>query len=127
MPPFGLRSNWPGASLLSRSSITADTLPPSRLAPGQFERNECIAISETPHWTGDAHAMMGHCPKGQSRVNPKFSWFVLPVFPQGAFKKERDSHVRAVVGQNLGEHADKAVRAPPARFLNAPWFFPGHR
>ena len=24
-------------------------LPPSRLAPGQFERNECIAISETPH------------------------------------------------------------------------------
>src|SRR5213079_3426031 len=27
-----------------------DTLPPSRLAPGQFERNECIAISETPHY-----------------------------------------------------------------------------
>ena len=26
-----------------------DTLPPSRLAQGQFERNECIAISETPH------------------------------------------------------------------------------
>src|SRR5437773_2354238 len=38
-----------GASLLSRSSIAADTLPPSRLAPGQFQRNECIAISETPH------------------------------------------------------------------------------
>src|SRR5439155_22303354 len=30
-------------------SIAGDTLPPSRLAPGQFERNECIAISETPH------------------------------------------------------------------------------
>src|SRR5204862_2193802 len=29
----------------------ADTLPPSRLAPGQFERNECIVISEAPHWT----------------------------------------------------------------------------
>src|SRR5207245_10403522 len=49
MPPFGLRSHWPGASLLSRSSIAADTLPPSRLAPGQFERNECIVISETQH------------------------------------------------------------------------------
>src|SRR6266702_8608578 len=49
MPPFGLRSNWPGASLLTRSSIAGDTLPPSRLAPGQFERNECIVISETPH------------------------------------------------------------------------------
>src|SRR3989454_12217161 len=24
-------------------------LPPSRLAQGQFERNECIVISETPH------------------------------------------------------------------------------
>src|SRR5256885_5396346 len=50
MPPFGLRSNWPGASMLSRSSIAGDTLPPSRLAPGQFERNECIVISETPHY-----------------------------------------------------------------------------
>src|SRR3989449_9792119 len=49
MPPCGLCSNWPGASLLSRSSIAGDTLPPSRLAPGQFERNECIVISETPH------------------------------------------------------------------------------
>src|SRR5439155_25943647 len=29
-----------------------DTLPPSRLAPGQLERNECIAISETPHQNG---------------------------------------------------------------------------
>src|SRR5256886_5824251 len=26
-----------------------DTLPPSRLAPGQFERNECIVVSGTPH------------------------------------------------------------------------------
>src|SRR6266567_2372137 len=34
---------------VSRSSIAGDTLPPSRLAPGQFERNECIVISETPH------------------------------------------------------------------------------
>src|SRR5206468_7374312 len=30
---------------VSRCSL----LPPSRLAPGQFERNECIVISETPH------------------------------------------------------------------------------
>src|SRR2546427_2080812 len=26
-----------------RSSIAGDTLPPSRLAPSQFERNECIS------------------------------------------------------------------------------------
>src|SRR2546425_11817902 len=45
---------WPGASLLSRSSIAGDTLPPSRLAPGQFERNECIVISETPHQRNSA-------------------------------------------------------------------------
>ena len=51
LPPEGLRSNWPGASLLGRSSIAADTLPPSRLAPGQFESNECIAYFLTdPKW-----------------------------------------------------------------------------
>src|SRR5688572_14649576 len=30
-------------------------------------------------------------------------------------RRSADSHVRAVIGQNLGKHADKAVRAPPAR------------
>src|SRR2546428_5593217 len=55
MPPSGLRLNWPGASWLSWSSIAGDTLPPSRLAPGQFERNECIVISETAHWVMRTH------------------------------------------------------------------------
>ena len=31
-----------------------------------------------------------------------------------------NSHVRAVVGQHYAKHADKAVRAPPAKFLNSP-------
>src|SRR5437667_4803144 len=37
MPPSGLRLNWPGASLLSRSSIAADTLPPTL-----FQRNRVL-------------------------------------------------------------------------------------
>lgn len=39
---------------------------------------------------------------------------------QGAFKKERGQSARWI-GQNLRKHADKAVRAPPAKFLNSPW------
>jgi len=35
-------------------------------------------------------------------------------------RRSADSHVRVVIGQNFGKHADKAVRAPPAKFLNAP-------
>ena len=32
--------------------------------------------------------------------------------------------VGAVVRQNFGKHADKAVRAPPAKFLNSPCVAP---
>src|SRR6266542_4782980 len=39
LPPGGLLRIWPVASLLSRSSIAADTLPPSRLATGQIGSN----------------------------------------------------------------------------------------
>ena len=49
MPPGGLRRIWPVASLLSRSSIAADTLPPSRLATGQIPRNERHRIYELGH------------------------------------------------------------------------------
>src|SRR5206468_11706991 len=49
MPPCGLRPIWPVASLLGRSSIAADTLPPSRLATGQIGRNERMRIYEIDH------------------------------------------------------------------------------
>src|SRR5437773_11613754 len=35
-------------------------------------------------------------------------------------RRSVDNHVRAVIGQNLGKYADKAVRAPPSKFLNTP-------
>ena len=62
--------------MLSQSSITEDTLPPSRgstelaevLAPGQFERNECIAISETPHYCPavETGGVTTHFPKSEA-------------------------------------------------------------
>src|SRR5438876_12352750 len=73
-PPSGLRWNWPGASLLSRSSIAGDALPPSRLAPGQFERNECIVISETPHYTGKQKLECNHEKDRPRRVIRKPAW-----------------------------------------------------
>src|SRR5438094_6107609 len=54
MPPCGLRPIWPVASLLSRSSIAADTLPPSRLATGQIGRNERMRIYEIDHLDTEA-------------------------------------------------------------------------
>ena len=41
--------NLPVASLLGRSGIAADTLPPSRLATGQIGRNERMRIYEIDH------------------------------------------------------------------------------
>jgi hypothetical protein len=49
LPPFGLRPIWPVAALRGRSSIAADTLPPSRLATGQIGRNERHRIYEPGH------------------------------------------------------------------------------
>ncbi|PYM16268.1 MAG: hypothetical protein DME18_01910 [Verrucomicrobia bacterium] len=49
MPPSGLRPIWPVALLLARSSIAADTLPPSRLATGQIGCNERVRIHEIDH------------------------------------------------------------------------------
>jgi len=47
-PPFGcVKLAW---SFVAQSvEYHCGYTPPSRLAPGQFGRNECIAISETPH------------------------------------------------------------------------------
>ncbi|PYK97260.1 MAG: hypothetical protein DME19_16930 [Verrucomicrobia bacterium] len=41
--------NLARGSLLGRSSIAADTLPPSRLATGQIGRNERMRIYEIDH------------------------------------------------------------------------------
>src|SRR6266404_1456246 len=56
LPPGGLRRIWPVASLLSRSSIAADTLPPSRLATGQILRNERHRLYELGHLVSESGA-----------------------------------------------------------------------
>src|SRR2546426_11042752 len=49
LPPFGVRRIWPVAVLLVGHRSTSGYAPSSRLATGQIGRNDCAAISGTPH------------------------------------------------------------------------------
>src|SRR5207244_3282430 len=114
MPPCGLRPIWPVASLLGRSSIAADTLPPSRLATGQIGRNERVRIYEIDHLEtlkDDDQLVRAFAARAIWRTEQSAD-IALPVFLEALKSDQRYRRGRVVgfIGE-LGSAAETAVPA----------------
>src|SRR5207247_3837566 len=113
MPPCGLRPIWPVASLLGRSSIAADTLPPSRLATGQIGRNERLRIYEIDH--------LENPPAGISVWRfPPLSWRPLPA----GMRNGGGGTVAPCQGEENGGHRSGSCRNASKDLQNRAEKFP---
>src|SRR5216117_3278557 len=95
MPPCGLRPIWPVASLLARSGIAADTLPPSRLTTGQIGRNERLRIYEIDHLA------TSEGPEDQIRIIERSSFPRARQFPAARLPKT-NSPICTRISRNVG-------------------------